>query len=817
MASRDSLPIDAYLPAISAALRDHTMLVLSAEPGAGKTTRVPLSLLDSDWCANQRLLLLEPRRAAARLAAARMAQQRGETVGASVGYRTRHDTRVSADTRLEVVTEGVFTRMVLQDPALEGYAGVIFDEVHERTLQGDTGLALALQSQALLRPELRLVLMSATLDSTALQGLLPDCATLAVPVAKPWPVALEYRPAPPGADAMGHLQQQVELALVDSHGAVLVFLPGQREILEAQRRLSQALGPQVPVQPLYGALPADEQQAVLRVPEPRQPRVILSTNLAETSLTIADVETVIDSGLCRRPVFHPATGLTRLETAKISRQSADQRLGRAGRTGPGRCWRLWPAAQVRAVAEKPEIASAELSGLVLDLAALGCHDSAELRWLTPPPAPAWQAGQALLRQFGALDEDNRIAGHGSALQRLPLAPRLGQLLLAGREAGHGAMAAALAAVLDSSAGTRPLAPLVDALLSGRDNASAAARLYRRLLRSGDKPPAPGERIPAWLLACAWPDRIAQRRQERGFYRLSSGRGARLPRDSALAGCDLLVVHDLSDGSPDAQIRQALPLSRADIEQALPDAITAQKRHFWDAQGDRVRARLVEQLGALELSAQDGVPVDPDAARGLLREQLLSRWPECLGWRPQERQWQARVQLLHGLQPQDWPDVSDACLAETLDDWLLPWLDGKTAMADVTTLPLGDILRTRLDHSQQQALEQLLPESITVPSGRRVKLDYTAAGGPVLAVKLQEMFSCDGLEKLARGEVAVTVHLLSPASRPLAVTADLASFWRNAWPQVRAEMRGRYPKHPWPEDPLTATPTAATRGRQSGAT
>jgi ATP-dependent helicase HrpB len=811
------LPIDAHLAAISEALAGQVTLVLSAEPGAGKTTRVPLHLLDAEWCHGRKLLLLEPRRAAARLAATRMAQAMGQAVGGVVGYRTRHDSRTSADTRLEVVTEGVFNRLVLADPALEGYAGVLFDEVHERTLQGDTGLALALQSQSLLRPDLRLLLMSATLDISALQRFLPQARVIQVPVASPWPVTVTHRPPPAGDDGLAHLVSLVRDAVADSDAAVLVFLPGQREILAARDRL-QALLPDVPIQPLYGALAAEQQQAALTVPQPPSARVILATNLAETSLTIADVETVIDSGLCRRPVFHPGSGLTRLETGRVSRQSATQRCGRAGRTGPGRCLRLWPASEVLAQAESAEITSADLSATVLDLAALGCRDSDELRWLTPPPQPAWRAAQALLRQFGALDDDCRITEHGRQLQRLPLAPRLGQLLLAGRRAGQGTLAAAMAAALDSSAGTQPLAPQVSDLLTGRDRRSPAASLFRRLCR--DSPAAhedalPGEVIPGWMLACAWPDRISRRRDGQLSYLLSSGRGARLPRGSALAGAELLVVHDLVDGKPEAQIRQAVAITRDDLEQALPVAIARTTEHYWDSDAGRVRARTVERLGALELSVREGVPVDPAAASGLLREQVLECWPDCLPWNARARQWQARVQRLHELAPAVWPDVGDEALRQSLDEWLLPWLEGHTGMTDVAALPLLDLLRSRLDYAQQQQLESLMPEQVEVPSGRRVPLDYTASGGPVLAVKLQEMFSCDGLPALAQGRIAVTVHLLSPAGRPLAVTADLASFWRNAWPDVRRQMRGRYPKHPWPEDPLSAEPTGKTRPRGKG--
>ncbi len=828
------LPIHAVLPALCDTLARAPALVLQAPPGSGKTTRVPLALLgcagggcagggsagaEPAWLAGKRIVMLEPRRLAARSAARYMASLLGEPVGQRVGYRTRLDTRVSAATRIEVVTEGILARLLREDPELSAYGAVIFDEFHERSLQADLGLALVRECQDVLREDLRLIVMSATLDPGPLSRLLGQAPVLACE-GRMYPVEVRYR-APGRTPLPDHLRMEILCLLREETGSLLVFLPGEGEIRRLAERLHDALPAQVELCPLYGQLAAEAQDQAIAPAAPGWRKIVLATAIAETSLTIEGITIVVDAGQMRTPRFDPGSGMTRLVTQRIAQANAEQRRGRAGRLGPGLCIRLWSEEEqqrLRAFAT-PEILEADLADLVLELAAWGTRDPAGMAWLDVPPAPAWAQARELLGSLGALNTDGSISAHGRAMLRLGLPPRLAHLVVCGRTAGLGRLAADLAALLaerdllGSSAGADIHARL--AVLRGEREAAGVDRGRLRLVResarrlhdstsasdrsSSDSPADVGR-----LLALAWPDGVARRRPGRDpRYLLANGRGAVLAADDALAGEPWLVAVELDGQAREARMFQAATLDIGTVETLFAAQIESRDELGWDADAGAVSARRSRRLGAITLSESPLPRPDPAVLLPAFIAGLQAVGSAALPWTPALRQWQARVGILHRLEPGHWPDVSDTALMATLADWAGPWLDGLARLDELATFPLHDALAHLLDRPRQQTLERLLPATLTVPSGSAVDIDYTPEHGPVLAVKLQEMFGLAETPRLADGRVTLTLHLLSPARRPTAVTSDLASFWRQGYPEVRKDLRGRYPKHPWPDDPLSA--------------
>ena len=798
-----TFPVDAIVSDLARMLADSPAAILVAEPGAGKSTRVPLALAQAPWC-HGKVLLLEPRRLAARATAQFMAQNLGQRLGQSVGLRTRLDTFTGPDVRVEVVTEGVLARMLLQDPALEGYQLIIFDEFHERSLQADLGLALARQSQQLLREDLRLLVMSATLDTGPLSALLGGAPVIDVP-GRCYPVAISHRP-PARRDRWADQAVEVIRELSPSSGTVLVFLPGQREIRHLAARLESLLPDTVKVQTLYGEMPAEAQQAVLTDCPDSAGRVVLATAIAQTSLTLQAVDTVVDAGFERRPVFDAGRGITRLETVRLSRHTADQRAGRAGRTGPGRCIRLWPESEVLDMASPAEIRHADLSDLALTLAAWGCRDAAELDWLDPPPEAAWQLSRQSLQEMGALDLDGNLTALGAAMQSLPLPPRLARLRLAGDEHGMPRTAAALAAILSER---DPLPERGDADIEARlrwllEGPGRQQRYWQRLLRQlgGDQQDqSPASLSIGELLALAWPDRLALRQGREGRYRLAQGQGAVLPEGDPLAAEELLVMPELGGNREgDAVCRLAAPVTRQRLFALFADRIREHESARWDDALGRVRGLRETRLGALVLRREELPRPGPEAAQALIVDQVRQHGLDWLAWDEGSRQWRARAARARELFGDPWPDLSDQALLATLDQWLVPWLGGVSGREQLDRLPLREMLAA-LCPARGQELEQWLPATFTSADGRQWKIDYTAVGQPVLALPVQAMFGCRQTPALADGRLTLTLHLLSPARRPLAVTSDLASFWQQGYPQVRRDMRGRYPKHAWPEDPL----------------
>jgi len=857
---RSGLPIDEALPALRAALGTRRAAVLQAPPGAGKSTVVPLALLEEPWSRGKRLIMLEPRRLAARAIAERMAHTLGESVGRTVGYRMRFDTRISRDTRIEVVTEGVLTRLLQSDPALEGVAAVIFDEFHERSLQADLGVALALDAREHLTPDLRLLVMSATLDGTAVARLLDD-APLVTAHGRIFPVETRYAgfgpPALPDAPAGPRPQespergvgQLVSRALHEEHGDVLVFLPGAREIRRVQSWLSGAqLGSGVQVLPLFGELASEEQDAALAPAERAVRKVVLATNIAETSLTIPGVRVVVDSGLVRRACFDPVTGMSRLETQRISRASADQRQGRAGRLAAGVCYRAWSEGAHSSLAAftAPEILDADLAPLALELASWGARDAGALRWLDPPPAAQLGSARDLLERLGALDSAARITAHGRELTRVAAHPRLAHMLLRARVLGQLPLAAQLAALLSerdllrAGAGTRDadirarleiLRAEVRTPALDRPALQRARRVARDLERQADAAGAAGAAgagradtggDPGLLLAFAYPDRIGRRRASgAGRFVLANGRGAAFTGPQGLARQELIVAVDLDDRERDARILLAVPLERRDLMEHFADRIRRRESVQWSTREQAVIARRTVELDALVLEEQPLAEVPADAARGAMLTGVRELGVAALPWNREARDLQARIEFvraaLGGAQgaPAAWPEVSDAALGATLESWLTPWLDGVTRREHLARVPLTDALRARLTFEQRRELEEWAPANLTMPSGSRIRVDYLDDSAPAVSVRLQEVFGLADTPRLGRGRVPVTFRLLSPARRPVQVTRDLASFWRGAYAEVRKDLRGRYPKHYWPENPLEAQPTRGVPGSSRG--
>ncbi len=798
------LPIEAVLPAIRAVLATRGSAVVEAPPGAGKTTLVPLHLLAEPWLAGRRILMLEPRRLAARAAAARMSELLGEEIGGTVGYAVRFERRTSDETRIEVVTEGLLTRYLQRDPALEAYGCVIFDEFHERSLDADLGLAFCLEVQESLRPDLKLVVMSATLDGAAMADVLGS-APVVRSEGRLFPVRVEHLGGDPAEPLELRAARAVELALGASPGSVLAFLPGAREIRRTAALLAARLGPAgPPVYPLYGDLSRGEQDAAIR---PGARKVVLATNIAETSLTIEGVSAVIDGGLERRARFAPRTGMSRLITVPISRASAEQRKGRAGRLGPGLCYRLWSIEEDRGrPAQRPaEIDEADLAPLALELAAWGVREPAALRLPTQPPAGPFAQARTLLQELGALDGDSLITAHGRAMAELPLHPRLAHMVLRAQAHGMAGTAVAVAALLsgrdpDRDRSDADLARRLDLMRSGSEGDRVRRQLGRAL--GGVAGVARANEVGA-VASLAFPDRLAQARLGGvGTFRLANGRGARLDPADPLAREAWLAVADLEDAGAEARIRLAAALGFAELEALHGDRFIDEAEIRFEPREEAVVARRVVRLGALVIKEQPSSDADPGRIAEVLAEAVRVRGLDRLPWSELARQLQARVALLRRVDPDAWPDLSDAGLLNSFADWLGPELFGLRRLSEVAGLDLHAILLHRLDHPQRQALDRLAPAQLAVPSGRRLAVDYTA-DPPVLAVKLQELFGMAATPTVNGGRTLVTLRMLSPAQRPVAVTADLAGFWRTGYPAVRKELRGRYPKHPWPEDPLTA--------------
>ena len=834
-----SLPVMEVWPALRDALAVRNAAVLVAPPGAGKTTGVPLALLSCEWLAGGRILVLEPRRLAARAAASRMAALRHERVGETIGWRMRGDTRVGAATRIEVVTEGVLTRMLIDDPTLDDVGAICFDEFHERSIHGDTGLALALQSQALLRPALRLLVMSATIDGAQVASLLHD-APVIVSSGRAFPVTTAFQPPRANQRMEEATVAAVRMALTEHDGDVLVFLPGAREIRRAASLLEGTLDTHIDVWPLFGMLDARQQDAAIAPSPPGRRKVVIASAIAETSLTIEGVRVVVDSGWSRVARHSPRTGMSRLETVRVSRASADQRRGRAGRVAPGHCIRCWHEHEdvsLRAQASA-EILDADLAPLALDLAGAGIARADDLSWLDLPPAAAFAQARALLAALGALDTQERITAHGRAMSALGVHPRMAHLLLMARARDMAAIACDVVAVLEERDPVRAsdarltdpdLALRVDVLRHGRrvlpiglmlDDASlarcrdTARRLRDRMgVRNADETHVASQHAIGLLVAFAYPDRIGRRRDGTGArYLLRNGSGVMM-RDAAssLAREEWIACASLDDTGRDAAVQLAASLDEASLREAFADQITTTRTVLADAVTGRVRAIVTESLGSIVLVERiaDDVSVGErtDALRGL----LVESWPASLPWTDAARRLRERLAFLHRHDAR-WPDVSDDALLASVDRWLMPQLRASASVAELRRADLGALLLDTVDWTLRATLDRLAPTHVTVPSGSRIPVDYADADAPILAVRLQELFGARETPAVLDGRVPLVMHLLSPAHRPVQVTRDLPGFWRSSYADVRKELRGRYPRHAWPDDPANATPTHRAKPR-----
>ncbi|PWK16462.1 ATP-dependent helicase HrpB [Tumebacillus permanentifrigoris] len=825
------VPIEEVLPALQETLRGQVHAVLVAPPGAGKTTRVPLALLDAPWLQGRKILMLEPRRLAARAAAGFMAKLLGESVGETVGYRVRMDTKVGPTTQIEVVTEGVLTRLLQADQALEDYGIVIFDEFHERSLHADLGLALCLQSQSLLREDLRLLVMSATLEAEPVAALLGDAPVL-TSAGRAYPVETRFAARRIDGRIDPVVVRTIMEALEQEEGDILVFLPGTGEIRRVESQLPRRDG--VRVTTLHGGLSREAQDLAITPCPPGQRKVVLATSIAETSLTVEGVRVVIDSGQMRVPRFSPRTGMTRLETVTVSRPSADQRRGRAGRQAPGICYRLWTEQedQQLKLRSTPEIQEADLAPLALELATWGVTDPADLLWLDPPPASSYQQATTLLQQLGALDPSGQITPHGRQMAELGLHPRLAHMILQGIPLQHGQLACDLAALLSerdllrgdrlATADLRLRVDVLRAIQEKTELPSTTVDLHaaRRLLTEAKQwkralqiPPQEKSDPEACglLLAFAYPDRIAQRRPN-GRYLLRNGRGAALPELQEISNAAYLVAAEQDDQGVESRIYLAAPVELEELKKHLHTQIREERLVEWDASTQSVKARKRERLGALILrDTQLTNPSPEETLQALLEGIAAAGLDKALPWTRNARQLQQRMHFLHQSDP-TWPDVSELALTETLADWLGPHLYGAKNLSSVQRLNLTQLLGSRLSWEQQRELETSAPTHMVVPSGSRVPIDYSDPHAPVLAVRLQEVFGLPETPRIARGRVPLLMHLLSPAQRPVQVTRDLASFWANAYFEVKKDLKGRYPKHYWPDDPWNATPTHRVRPR-----
>lgn len=824
------LPITQVLPELTNILSSSQAAVLIAEPGAGKTTGTPPAFLDEPWMAGKSILMLEPRRLAARSAATYMASCLGEQVGETIGYRMRNDTKVGKNTRIIVVTEGVLTRMLQKDPSLGDVGLVIFDEFHERSLHADLGLALTLEAQAVLREDLRILIMSATLDSERVSALLGDAPVVNCP-GRTFPVDTIYFPSAEKVPVERAAAAAVRRALADQTGDILVFLPGEREIRRTQSELEQGSLPAgTVIRPLYGQLPQEKQDAAVAASLPGERKVVLATSIAETSLTIEGVRTVIDTGLRRTQVFSPRTGMPSLTTVPVSKASADQRRGRAGRTAPGVCYRLWSQEEHLRLPDDnvPEIMETDLTPLALELALWGVRDPATLAWLDAPPAAPYAQGTALLRQLGALDAGGAITPHGRSMAALGAHPRAAHMLLRAAELDAAPLACRLAALLQERDLFKGPAALdcdltlrVEALLlyeRSADTSGADPVLLRAVMRESRyllaQLQAAPDRSPndislcGLLLSFAYPDRIGQKRGD-GAFLLSAGRGAAMREGQLLARSPYIVAASVDDRMTQGAILMAAELKEDQLLKYHADRITEDTDVYWDKESGSVKKRRRTLLGALVLKASGHEKPSPEEVADVLLEVIASEGVEILPWEKGTVQLRQRLLFMHALYP-EFPDVTDAALISNLNEWLSPYIQGMRNLRDLQRIPLAQALEGMLDWNQRQALEREAPTHIKVPSGSRIPVDYSNPTAPVLAVRLQEMFGQLDTPRIGGGRVPVLLHLLSPARRPVQVTSDLASFWRSTYFEVKKDLKGRYPKHYWPDDPHQAIPTNRTR-------
>jgi ATP-dependent helicase HrpB len=822
------LPIDTALPELTARLREKNAAVLVAPPGAGKTTRVPLVLADEDWAAGKRILVLEPRRLAARAAAERMAQTLSERVGDTIGLRVRFGSKTSKRTRIEIITEGIFTRLILDDPMLEGIAAILFDEFHERSLDADLGLALARDVQQGLRPDLRLLVMSATIDGARIAALLDD-APVIESAGRSFPVETRYvgrdaRPIEP------QLADTIVRAVRADQGSVLAFLPGAGEIRRTVALLEGRLEPEANVVPLYSALSGQEQDhAIAPAPAGRR-KIVLATSIAETSITIEGVRIVVDCGLARVPRYEPDVGLTRLETVRVSRAAADQRRGRAGRTQPGVCYRLWDEPQTAALEPfaKPEILAADLSSFALDLAAWGAAPE-KLAFPDPPPRAALAEARTLLVDLGAFDADGRITDEGRHLRKLPLPPRLARMVVDAAAKGNALLAADIAALISERGLGGDELDLRERLAALRRDRSPRARDARAMaarwaeiaksVSSSDPPTQPlppsveVEITIGALVALAFPDRVAKNRgADGGSFLLANGRGGRIDATSPLAREPFLAVAELTGTAASTRILLAAPITLAEIEASFADRIEAREEITFDPASASLRGRRNRRLGALVLSEQ-AVAVEPsDQNAQKLASGIASLGIARLPWSNGLRQWRDRVMFLRASEGEEWPDLSDAALVKSAAEWLVPSLGRKTSLSEITPDEIDTALHALLPWPLARRLDAEAPTHFEAPTGSRVPIDYEAEGGPRIAIRVQELFGLARHPAISGGKVPLVIELLSPAHRPVQTTRDLPGFWRGSYAAVRIEMRGRYPKHPWPEDPIAAVATRRAKPR-----
>ena len=814
-----SLPIDAALPQLTSALAGNDAAVLVASPGAGKTTRVPLVLLDEPWAKDKKILVLEPRRLAARAAAARMASTLREQVGDTVGLRVRFDSKVTKRTRIEILTEGVFTRLILDDPSLDGIAAVLFDEFHERSLDADLGLALARDAQLGLRPDLKLLVMSATLDGARVAALLGD-ALAVESEGRVFPVETRYLGRDPRASIERQAADAVERALRAESGSLLVFLPGAGEIRRTEELLKERIrDTNVDIVGLFGALDAREQDRAISPSPPGRRKVVLATSIAETSITIEGVRVVIDSGLARVPRYEPDVGLTRLETVRVSRAAADQRRGRAGRTEPGICYRLWDEPQTGSLEPytRPEILSADLSSFALDLAQWGAGDTGQLAFLDAPPQAAMNEARTLLREIGAIDENNRITEEGRKLRALPLPPRLARMVVDAAAQGAGEMAAAIAAVLTErglGGNDVDLGHRLENFRRDRSRRAEDARaMVRRWTATAGNRQTDNDQSPGALLALAYPDRVARNRGGSGSaFLLANGRGGMIDPASALARETYLVVAELAGAAAAGRIVLAAPITLEEIEQDFAEQIRDSETVTFDATSASLRARRTRRLGSLVLAEQTRpVGFDSGSAR-LLAEGIATIGVRKLPWSKAQLQLRNRVMFLRRAEGDEWPDLSDDTLARTAAEWLAPFLTGKTSLQQIGADDLAAMLDALLPWTLRKRIDAEAPTHFAAPSGSQVPIDYEAEEGPKLSIRVQELFGLAVHPTIAGGRVPLLIELLSPAHRPVQMTRDLPGFWRGSYKDVRTDLRGRYPKHPWPDDPLTAPATRRAKPR-----
>ncbi|GED60609.1 ATP-dependent helicase HrpB [Brevibacillus formosus] len=832
----NALPINEVLPELVNTLRKETNAVLVAAPGAGKTTRVPLALRDEAWLHNRRIVMLVPRRLAARQAAAYMAALLGEEVGQTVGYRVKRESRVGPGTRIEVITEGILTRMLQDDPELSDVGLVIFDEFHERNLHADLGLALSLQAQGLFREDLRILVMSATLDAEPVSALLGNAPVISSK-GRMFPVETHFLTSPMEGRLEEAVVQMIFHALRQEEGDMLVFLPGAREIHRVQELLEQSgVGSNIRIAPLCGNLPQEEQDKAIQPGKTGERKIVLATTIAETSLTVEGVRIVIDSGLKRVPRFSPRTGMTRLETAKVSKASADQRRGRAGRLAPGVCFRLWTEQEDRMLIpqQAPEIMEADLAVLALELALWGVGAAEELDWLNPPPKPAMAQAQELLLQLGAFDERKQITPHGRVLAGMGVHPRLGHMIQKANELGEGELACELAVLLEERDIVRGRQASADADMRTRVemlrqvankqsgagelpiDAGACKRLWKeaahfKRIWINNKPGDTSARTEATgrLLAFAYPDRIAQRRAD-GRYLLRNGRGAAFSVQQPLAASPYIVAAELDDQGADSRILLAASVEESELLNDCAMQITERMNVWWERTAGAVRSRKQKRLGSI-LLADIAAEASPDEVLTALLDGIKEEGLEILPWNRQARQYRERLLFMHRLE-EGWPNVEDEALLVSLEEWLAPHVYGFKRKEDLQSLSVTTLLESMLSWEQRRQLDEYAPTHVIVPSGSKIPVDYSDPAAPVLSVRLQELFGWQDSPRIGRGRVALTLHLLSPAHRPVQVTRDLASFWAHAYFEVKKDLKGRYPKHYWPDDPLAAIPTNRTRPR-----